>query len=153
MIACEGIHLLAGPLSILIVTINVLLSRFMTPIAIIHEDKIGAAAASTNISGNSALTMNTGASNKVEKCHKAASDAMNSVELKYLNLNLSHELWKDIKLWIVASAVADNPRPVVYLFRLLWRWYILNVLVFGVLFSASKILVNPNTGINGAPIC
>jgi hypothetical protein len=51
---------------------------------------------------------------------------------KYLNVNLSHALWKDIKIsWLQINY--DNPPALLYLWRLLWRWEAFNVLVFGVL--------------------
>lgn len=51
---------------------------------------------------------------------------------KYLNVNLSHALWKDIKIsWLQINY--DDPPALVYLWRLLWRWEGFNILVFGLL--------------------
>ena len=150
MFACDGIHVLSCPLSMVIVTINVLLSRYMTPIAIVEEhdtDTVPKHAA------NSSLAQAVNTRNRQKKSDGSKSDQKTTIELKYLNLNMSHELWKDIKLWIVASAVVDNPPPVVYLFRLLWRWFVLNVIVFCVLYTASEIFVIPKTGSHVAPVC
>ena len=60
-------------------------------------------------------------------------------EMKYLNINLSHELWKDITFSFLQIGY-DNPSTSMYLFRLLWRWQLLNFLVFlFVLFPISQI--------------
>mmetsp|Transcript_5352 Transcript_5352/g.7892 ORF Transcript_5352/g.7892 Transcript_5352/m.7892 type:complete len:283 (+) Transcript_5352:38-886(+) len=48
---------------------------------------------------------------------------------KYLNVNLSHELWRDITFGFLQIS-KDNPPAAVYLFRLVWRWLLLNLLVF-----------------------
>lgn len=47
---------------------------------------------------------------------------------KYLNVNLSHALWKDIKFQCL-QIQWDNPSTRVYLFRLLWRWQLFNGIV------------------------
>lgn len=51
---------------------------------------------------------------------------------KYLNVNLSHELWKDVKIELIQINY-DNPPVFRYIFRLLWRWQGFNTMVFGVL--------------------
>ena len=152
LFACDGMHVLSCPLSMVIVTINVLLSRYMTPIAIIEEQH-DTDTVFPKFESNSSHTQAVNTRNRQQKCETNKSDQKTSIELKYLNLNMSHELWKDIKLWIVASAVVDNPPPVVYLFRLLWRWSVLNVIVFCVLYAASEIFVIPKTGLHVAPVC
>jgi hypothetical protein len=44
---------------------------------------------------------------------------------KYLNVNLGHAVWKDVKLsWLQIN----TPKTGLYLFRLLWRWQLLNML-------------------------
>lgn len=48
---------------------------------------------------------------------------------KYLNVNLSHELWRDITFDFLQIQY-DNPSTGVYLFRLLWRWQLLNGIIF-----------------------
>lgn len=50
----------------------------------------------------------------------------------YLNVNLSHALWKDIKFDILQINY-DDPPPILYLFRLLWRWQGFNGVVFALL--------------------
>jgi hypothetical protein len=50
-------------------------------------------------------------------------------ETKYLNVNLSHELWKDIK-FSALQIQHDNPSTPVYLFRLLWRWQMFNGIMY-----------------------
>lgn len=44
---------------------------------------------------------------------------------KYLNCNLSHELWRDITFGFLRIQ-HDDPSTGVYLCRLLWRWQLLN---------------------------
>lgn len=47
---------------------------------------------------------------------------------KYLNVNLSHSLWKDITFsWLQIET--DHPTTTTYLFRLLWRWNLFNFLI------------------------
>lgn len=59
------------------------------------------------------------------------------IPTKYLNVNLSYELWKDVKLDLLQINYDDPPLDV-YLFRLLWRWALaFNFLVFGVLYTVS----------------
>jgi len=55
-------------------------------------------------------------------------------EPKYLNINLAHELWKDIKFDILQINY-DDPPAGLYLFRLLWRWQGFNTIVFGILYA------------------
>jgi hypothetical protein len=82
--ASGGVHVLAFPISVVIVVTNVLLSRWLTPF---------------------------------------------SLSNKYLNVNLSHELWRDVKLAFL-QINHDDPPLVLYLFRLLWRWQLFNLMVF-----------------------
>lgn len=65
---------------------------------------------------------------------------------KYLNVNLSYELWRDIKLTFLQINY-DSPCRSLYLFRLLWRWQLLNFLVFVALYITSNHIFGP------APIC
>lgn len=58
---------------------------------------------------------------------------------KYLNVNLSHELWKDIKMSALQIST-DNPPAHVYLFRLLVRWQGFNLLVYLVLLLAVRLI-------------
>jgi hypothetical protein len=51
---------------------------------------------------------------------------------KYLNVNLSHELWRDITFSFLQIS-KDDPPAILYLFRLLWRWQLLNLIVFALL--------------------
>lgn len=90
--ACQGIHVAAYPLSAVVMTVSVLMSRFLTPFTIqYHQDD-----------------------RRYEK---------------YLNVNLSHELWKDITFsWLQIQR--DDPPVHLYLFRLLWRWQLLNGIIF-----------------------
>jgi hypothetical protein len=58
---------------------------------------------------------------------------------KYLNVNLSHELWKDIKFELLQINYDDPPAPL-YLFRLLWRWQGFNTIVYIVLVLLGRML-------------
>mmetsp|Transcript_18166 Transcript_18166/g.32939 ORF Transcript_18166/g.32939 Transcript_18166/m.32939 type:complete len:316 (-) Transcript_18166:714-1661(-) len=60
---------------------------------------------------------------------KKNDDNINTEELKYLNVNLSHEVWKDIQFGF-CQCVNTNKTLVVYMFRLLWRWQLFNLIVF-----------------------
>ena len=62
---------------------------------------------------------------------------------KYLNVNLSHELWKDIKIELLQINY-DNPPVFRYLFRLLWRWQGFNTIVFGVLVGLGHLFFRDN---------
>jgi hypothetical protein len=57
---------------------------------------------------------------------------------KYLNVNLSHELWKDIEIGFLQIS-KDNPPAQVYLSRLLLRWLGFNCLVFVFLSNVSRL--------------
>lgn len=59
-----------------------------------------------------------------------------SVGDKYLNVNLSHELWKDLQQWEFLRI--NHANVWVYLWRLWWRWQAFNTVVFGVLFVLVK---------------
>ncbi|CAB9508071.1 expressed unknown protein [Seminavis robusta] len=60
------------------------------------------------------------------------------MQTKYLNVNLSHELWKDIKFeWLQINY--DNPPVFLYLFRLLWRWQGFNTIVFVTLWLLGRV--------------
>ncbi len=98
MWATEGVHVLALPLSGVVVTVNVLLSRWMTPISIQFNGK-------------------------------------HEKDL-YLNLNMAHELWKDIKFEFLM--VGQDTVP--YLIRLLIGWFLCNILVFGFLYGLSLLM-------------
>lgn len=60
-----------------------------------------------------------------------------SIMGKYMNVNLSHELWKDIQIGILVIN-HDNPSALVYVFRLLWRWQGFNILVYFVLWKIQQ---------------
>lgn len=110
-----GLNLDSYYLSVVIVMIQVLLSRWLTPHWIqiacdddIYEEKI----------------------------------LLDPTKYRYLNVNLSHELWRDISFSFLQIS-KDGPPVWVYLFRLLWRWQVLNFLVFiGVLLPGSTLYFN-----------
>lgn len=93
-------------LSVCIVSIKVCLSRWLTPHSIqvikSKEDE--------------------------ETC---AEDATKSdpQRFRYLNVNLCHELWRDITFGFLQIS-HDKPPKWLYLWRLLWRWQLFNYLVF-----------------------
>lgn len=102
-------------LSVVIVTIQVLLSRWLTPHRI-----------------------------QLIECDADTKEGLNGTpedptRYRYLNVNLSHELWRDISFSFLQIS-KDDPPVLVYLFRLLWRWQVLNFLVFvGVLLPGSTL--------------
>jgi hypothetical protein len=101
--SCGGqLHMLALPLSFILMTTNVCLSRSMIP------------------------------------SHTTTA---------YLNVNLSHELWKDITFDLLQINY-DDPPVFVYLFRLLWRWQGFNTIVFGILYLICRLCSDKE-----APIC
>jgi hypothetical protein len=94
-------------LSVYVVTIHVLLSRWLTPYCIQIGDN-------ANIADTQLY--------------------------RYLNVNLSHELWRDISFGFLQIS-EDDPPCWLYLFRLLWRWNLFNFLVFvGVLSPLHKLI-------------
>jgi hypothetical protein len=116
----RGLHWISFPLGIVVMITNVLLSRWMTPLHVFlppstlddcNDDVI-------KIKDNPVSTPN---------------------DKKYLNVNLSHELWKDISIRHLQIS-KDNPPARVYLWRLLWRWTGFNALVFGALYYACLVL-------------
>jgi hypothetical protein len=96
-----GISLDAYLLSAYIVSIQVLLSRWLTP----HHIQVG---------------VNTSNQQNIQQ---------DPTKYRYLNVNLSHELWRDISFSFLQIS-KDNPTGWLYLVRLLWRWQLLNYLVF-----------------------
>lgn len=100
--AIRALPTVSLPLSAVIMVINVTLSRFMTPAAIEVVDP--------------------------KSCDKKKPKLLE----KYLNVNLSHALWKDIKISCLQINYGEPP-ALVYLWRLLWRWEGFNIIVFGLL--------------------
>ena len=90
-------------LSVCIVAIQVVLSRWLTP----HHIEV----VSSDI------------------CQQ--NNQLDPTTYRYLNVNLSHELWQDISFSFLQIS-KDNPHCLVYIFRLLWRWQILNWIMFQV---------------------
>lgn len=75
-----------------------------------------------------------------------------SIAHKYLNVNLSHELWKDITFDFL-QINHGNPPVALYLFRLLWRWQGFNVLVFVFLYGVCRLLDSTDSSIGAALPC
>ena len=97
-----GMNLHSFVLSVYVVAIQVLLSRWLTP----HHIEV---ASSDSFSQNN------------------QSDPTRYY--RYLNVNLSHELWRDITFPFLQIS-KDNPSCWIYVFRLLWRWQLLNWIMF-----------------------
>lgn len=87
-------------LSSYVVTVQVLLSRWLTP----HHIQIESKLSHQNFQSD-------------------------PTKYRYLNVNLSHELWRDISFTFLQIS-KDSPSCSIYLFRLLWRWQLLNWVVF-----------------------
>ena len=119
---CAGTELTwdSFTLSVYIVVIHVLLSRWLTP----HHIQI--------VGDNSRMIEQDGKNN-----HRKKEDLHS---YRYLNVNLSHELWQDITLPFLQIS-KDQPPCWRYLFRLLWRWQLFNALVFiGILRPLSRFI-------------
>lgn len=94
--------------SAFVIVVNVLLSRWMTPLSIEYHNEDD-------------------------------DDKERKICNKYLNVNLSHELWKDITFSFL-QIQHDDPPVALYLFRLFWRWQALNgIIYFAILRTLSKI--------------
>jgi len=94
-------------LSCVVVTIHVILSRWLTPYSIMIHDS----------------------SSKEDHCKSEREHNNENDCALYLNVNLSYELWKDIKISFLQIS-KDNPTCIVYMRRLLWRWWVFNALIF-----------------------
>jgi len=94
-------------LSSCIVTIKVVLSRWLTPhcIQVVLDDK----------------------SKGYDGCDHIAKQN-DPQRFRYLNVNLCHELWRDISFSFLQIS-HDKPPGWLYLWRLLWRWQFFNFLV------------------------
>lgn len=109
-------------LSVYVVFVHVLLSRGLTPHCIQSGIQSGI------------KTNNEGSGQEVDGNKKDPQ------QYRYLNVNLSHELWKDISFSFLQIGV-DNPPCWIYLFRLLWRWQLFNGLIFvGILRPFSRLI-------------
>ena len=134
--ACGGIYEEAFPLSAVVMVVNVLLSRWLTPKSILYHDEDYAAPEPLSLSSRTRTRSTCGEDEK-----KVDGDITNTttstrtnkgdgqLQHKYLNVNLSHELWKDITFDFL-QIQHDDPPVGVYLWRLLWRWQVLNGIVF-----------------------
>lgn len=60
---------------------------------------------------------------------QSANARQDPSKYRYLNVNLSHSLWKDIKLDFVQIS-RDEPGCFQYMFRLLLRWQVFNLMTF-----------------------
>jgi hypothetical protein len=104
-----GISFLALPLSAVVVLVNVLLSRLLTPHSI------------------------------------AATDDEKKYPAHYLNLNLAHEFWPDVKqissFLLGYTGILGKKTP--YLIRLFVVWWSLNAVTFGFLRVLSERILGP----------
>lgn len=173
--ATRGVHILALPLSFLAMTINVVSSRYMIPFHVEvftdnnntkkdSEDdgwvKLDQQQRSTNTNSfGCSQTYSTKTSSTVSASSSTSSSTTTATTttstyvplppptaVKYLNVNLSHELWKDITFSILQINY-DDPPAWLYLFRLLWRWQGFNTIVFLILYGACWRMFG------AAPIC
>ena len=103
---CGGLHWLALPLSFVATTAGVLLTRVMVPPFVNTMEEVG----DGTVVG------------KDGRVH-------------YLNVNLSYEVWKDIKFQFLQIT---HPDFKVFAPRLVWRWCALNSLVFGFMWAGCK---------------
>jgi hypothetical protein len=137
-------HSATLPLSAIVMTTNVLLSRWMIPETIIYSCGNKATASSSSSSSTeeeeekaSAASRNDASAATIPQpppeCTTGTTAATTStVTTKYLNVNLSYALWKDIQFDLLQINY-DDPPAVLYLFRLLWRWQGFNTIIFALL--------------------
>ena len=102
--------------SVLVMCLNVGLSRWMTPIYIESDN-----ASTSEYDG---IGSRTGTRITIPRAKQEAT----MTKTKYLNCNLSHELWRDITFGFL-QIQCDDPSMGVYLWRLLWRWQLLNGII------------------------
>jgi hypothetical protein len=122
----RGVHWTSLPLSFVVVVTNVLLSRWMTPPYVVIN--------SNNNRNENDRTAKSGNGNGGTMSGSASSPPPPS---KYLNVNCSHGLWKDIKFaWLQINH--DDPPVHKYLYRLLWRWQAFNFAAYVVLYAACR---------------
>mmetsp|Transcript_9793 Transcript_9793/g.15042 ORF Transcript_9793/g.15042 Transcript_9793/m.15042 type:complete len:319 (+) Transcript_9793:92-1048(+) len=121
--ATRGLHPLAFPLAMVITTVNVCLSRWMTPPAVKIEK------------------------GRTQETIVAHTSKLQPPAVKYLNVNLSHEVWKDIAHFIY---IDDKSTTLVYLFHLLWRWQGFNFIVYKFLSSVSSQIFGDDVA---PPVC
>ena len=91
-------------LNVVIVATNVLLSRWLTSESIMIASK----------------------DESQEQLENVRQDPS---KYRYLNVNLSHSLWRDIKIRFVQIS-RDDPGCFLYMFRLLLRWQVFNLMTF-----------------------
>ena len=127
-------------LSAVVMCVNVVLSRFLTPSCLYYWDKENTSNENSkhdnmNVAGTGNGTPTgtgtgtpTGTGTGIHTNEKNTCKVIERKE-KYLNVNLSHELWKDIKFEFLQIQY-DNPSVGLYLWRLLWRWQVLNGIIY-----------------------
>ncbi len=117
-------------LSVYIVTCHVMLSRWLTP----HMIQC-CGITMTRITNNDDSCQGGEKENKF-----GIRSSMDPNHYRYLNVNLSHELWKDITIPFLQIS-KDSPTSVKYIIRLLTRWNLFNAFVFaGILLPLSWVL-------------
>jgi len=112
----RGLHPLSFPLAMVITTLNVCLSRWMTPHVIRQKEK-------------------EESTPKQQQQQQQPQKQGGRPAIKYLNVNLAHEVWKDVTHIIYVNDKSTTP---VYLFNLLWRWQGFNFLVYKFLVLVSN---------------
>ena len=114
--------------------VNVLLSRWLTPKHILFYDAVvgnGYGDGDGDVDGDGDDTTekpNGAAPRLAETANVHKRQVTFRKEYKYLNVNLSHELWKDITFKSLQIR-HDDPPVHVYLWRLLWRWQVFNGII------------------------
>mmetsp|Transcript_29203 Transcript_29203/g.45383 ORF Transcript_29203/g.45383 Transcript_29203/m.45383 type:complete len:308 (-) Transcript_29203:97-1020(-) len=104
----RGLHWASYPFSSLLVLCHMVLSRWLTPFRI-----------------------------PVNVMMKKDDEPDGRMGCKYLNVNLAHELWSDIKIKILRESV-DNRTAGVYILRTFLWWQLFNFLCFVCLHVASS---------------
>ncbi len=144
--ACKGFEypIETYTLSFFIIILNVCLSRWLTPF-ILERRKTLSKYSEKKEDNDKKSTFGCNASTLI--CTPCTTPTTTTYDYeyqleKYLNVNLSHELWKDIKIEAL-QIQRDNPPTWLYLFRLLWRWQVFNGIVFVMVLYPLSLLFYP----------
>jgi len=130
------------------VLVNVLLSRWLTPFVLCSQAELYQEGMEKDVSAGMGKLMDKKMVEMNETKPPLCNNDKNNLKhfvgrkhIKYLNINLAHELWKDIGFQFL-DIQHDDPPKSIYLFRLLWRWQLFNGLVFFLfLYPTSQVIL------------
>lgn len=119
--------------SICIVVVHVCLSRWLTPCHLFWTRQVRKSITRNNTSSSSSSSL---PNVKYSKQQQQEVVHVTSIQQeRYLNINLSHTVWKDIQKFSFLAITYDCPSTCIYLIRLILRWILLNgIITFLVLY-------------------